>query len=100
MTPNESTRFSVTAGSTTRGRPHVLSLPDSVSEGESEPSTKLTVGPLLFERLRGRGYRECSSWLAKNRDGLGVRSTVDIESRYLAPTGGGRGSDVPRQQPD
>ncbi len=66
-------------------RMHVLSLPDRLSGNEFEPSTKRTVGPLLFETLRGRGYRECSSWLAENRAGLGVRSTVDIESRYLAP---------------
>jgi NTE family protein len=66
-------------------RMHVLSLPDSVAEGEFEPSTKRTVGPMLFDTLRRRGYGACSEWLAANRGAFGRRSTVDIASRYLTP---------------
>ena len=68
-----------------RVRMHVLSLPDNLSDGELEPSTKRTVGPLLFDLLRRKGYGACSKWLAADRGALGIRSTVDIASRYLAP---------------
>lgn len=66
-------------------RVHVLSLPETDVEGQVEPSTKRTVGAMLFESLRRRGYGACSDWLVANRDALGRRSTVDIAGRYLAP---------------
>ena len=71
-------------------RLHVLSLPESDIKGQVEPSTKRTVGPILFETLRRRGFGACSDWLAINRDALGKRSTVDIAGRYLAPYRQGR----------
>jgi len=66
-------------------RMHVLSLPDGLADGEFEPSTKRTVGPLLFETLRRKGYGACNEWLAAHRGSLGIQSTVNIASRYLAP---------------
>lgn len=66
-------------------RMHVLSLPDAGSRVEIEPSIKRTVGPLLFESLRRSGYAACEAWLEAHRDVVGLRSTSDIEQRYLAP---------------
>ena len=64
-------------------RLHVLSLPESVDDLESEPSTKRTVGAWLFESLRQKGHAACDDWLARNRDKLGRASSVDIAARYL-----------------
>lgn len=66
-------------------RMHVISLPDSSSELEIEPSIKRTVGPVLFESLRRNGYEACQSWLKAHAAALGVRSSVDINKRYLNP---------------
>ncbi len=66
-------------------RMHVISLPDSSSELEIEPSIKRTVGPVLFESLRRNGYEACRAWLKAHAAALGVRSSVDINKRYLNP---------------
>ena len=67
----------------TRVRMHVVSLPDVLPE--AEPSTKRTIGVLFFQTLREAGRRACDAWLAEHKNSLGVRSTVDIGERYLAP---------------
>jgi NTE family protein len=66
-------------------RMHVLSLPDTGSDLEIEPSIKRTVGPALFETLRRIGYGACEQWLAEHRGKLGDVSSVDIAARYLTP---------------
>lgn len=66
-------------------RLHVLSLPDTGSDLEIEPSIKRTVGLALFESLRRTGRAACEVWLEEHRGELGRRATVDIERRYLAP---------------
>lgn len=66
-------------------RMHVLSLDEGASAVEQEPSIKRTVGRVLFEMLRQEGRAKCDTWLAENRQLLGVRSSVDIGERYLAP---------------
>jgi NTE family protein len=66
-------------------RMHIISLPDSVPPAETEPSTKRTIGPLLFETLRRQGRSACAEWLRQHRAKLGVCPTSDIESRYLRP---------------
>jgi len=66
-------------------RMHVISLPDSTSALETEPSIKRTVGPGLFEILRREGYAVCEQWLAINRNQLGKASSIDIAQRYLSP---------------
>jgi len=65
-------------------RMHVVSLPDASSTA-MEPSIKRAVGPVLFESLRRRGYVAAEAWLGANRAAVGVSSSVDIASRYLAP---------------
>jgi hypothetical protein len=60
----------------------VLSLPDALGHSEVEPSTKRTVGTMLFESLRRRGYEACAAWLARHREAIGVRSSVDVAERY------------------
>ena len=67
----------------TRIRTHVISLPETMEE--TEPSTKRTVGALLFQSLHEHGRRACGDWLDAHKRSLGVRSTVDIGKRYLAP---------------
>ncbi len=64
-------------------RMHVVSLPDSASDLEIEPSIKRAVGPVLFESLRRNGYDACSDWLKAHASALGVRSSIDIGERYL-----------------
>lgn len=66
-------------------RMHVLSLGGGASAVEQEPSIKRTVGRVLFEMLRQEGYAKCDQWLTENRHLLGVRSSVDIGERYVAP---------------
>jgi NTE family protein len=66
-------------------RMHVLSMDDSASTMDKEPSIKRTVGPILFQMLRQEGYAKCERWLADNAALLGGRSSVDIGARYLAP---------------
>ncbi|MDB5943599.1 MAG: patatin-like phospholipase family protein [Ramlibacter sp.] len=66
-------------------RMHVLSMDTGASQLDQEPSIKRTVGRVLFERLRHEGYANCDSWLSANRGLLGVRSSVDVRARYLAP---------------
>lgn len=68
-------------------RMHVLSLHEDASQGESEPSMKRTVDRALFERLRQNGYAACDRWLLEHRPALGVQSSTDIRSRYLAAGG-------------
>lgn len=68
-------------------RTHVVSLPDSLADPEVEPSVKRTVAPMLFESLRRSGHEACTAWLAAHRDALGVRSSMDIDARYLAGRG-------------
>ncbi|MDB5938667.1 MAG: patatin-like phospholipase family protein, partial [Polaromonas sp.] len=65
-------------------RLHVLSFAESVADAQAEPSTKRTVGPVLFETLRRQGYEACAQWLVLNRGSLGRCATVDIGQRYLA----------------
>ena len=65
-------------------RLHVLSLEEAVSDAQVEPSTKRTVGPLLFQTLRSQGYEACAEWLVQNGGSLGRYATVDIGQRYLA----------------
>ena len=66
-------------------RSHVISLPDTVPPAESEPSTKRTVGPVLFETLKAQGRQACDAWLAQHLPDLGVRSSTDLNLRYLVP---------------
>ena len=68
-------------------RLHALSLQDAGTAAEIEPSIKRTVGPVLFESLRRTGYSACESWLQANRSSLGVRSSLDLEGRYLSTYG-------------
>lgn len=65
-------------------RVHVISLPESLSVEEVEPSTKRTVDAVMFERLRAHGREACDMWLRTHRSQLGVASSVDIDSRFLA----------------
>lgn len=65
-------------------RLHVLNLAESVLNAQVEPSTKRTVGPVLFEMLRSQGYKACAQWLDQNRGNLGRSATVNIGQRYLA----------------
>lgn len=65
-------------------RMHVVSLADSVDRLQTEPSTKRTVGPWLFESLRQKGHAACEEWLATHRGQLGQVATVDVAARYLA----------------
>ena len=65
-------------------RMHVLSLSESVTDLEAEPSTKRTVGPWLFESLRQKGYAACEDWLKQHRARLGRMASVDVAARYLA----------------
>jgi hypothetical protein len=64
----------------------VLSFAESASDAQAEPSTKRTVGPVLFETLRRQGYEACAQWLVQNRGSLGRSATVDIGQRYLTPS--------------
>jgi NTE family protein len=66
-------------------RMHVLSMDEAASRTQVEPSIKRTVGRVLFESLRSSGHAACDRWLAAHRQQLGVRASVDIASRYLAP---------------
>lgn len=64
-------------------RMHLVSLPDSSSDVEIEPSIKRSVGPVLFESLRRTGYAACESWLSDHRSSIGKKSSCDIGQRYL-----------------
>lgn len=67
-------------------RMHVLSMSEGPAAAlENEPSIKRTVGRVLFEMLRQDGHRACDAWLREHGAQLGLRSTVDIGLRYLAP---------------
>ncbi|MBL0726150.1 patatin-like phospholipase family protein [Piscinibacter sp. HJYY11] len=66
-------------------RLHVVSLDDTGSQEQSEPSVKRTVSRVLFERLRLAGSEACEQWLKSHGAKLGNASTVDIVGRYLAP---------------
>jgi NTE family protein len=65
-------------------RMHVLSLPDSGNAAAVEPSIKRAVGMALFQTLRASGYAAAQAWLDSHRKDLGVRSSIDIDERYLA----------------
>jgi NTE family protein len=65
-------------------RTHLISLPDSVPPVDVEPSTKRTVDILLFETLKQQGWLAAENWLALHRQDLGVRSSSDLETRYLS----------------
>jgi NTE family protein len=69
---------------------HGLSLPDEVSRLQAEPSIKRTVALELFETLRQTGHAACDRWLAAHGDAVGVRSSLDIQARYLARDAAGR----------
>jgi NTE family protein len=66
-------------------RMHVLSIDDAENEQQVEPSIKRSADRALFRMLRSSGRDACERWLAANRQHLGVRSSVDIGARYLAP---------------
>ncbi|RZL93775.1 MAG: hypothetical protein EOP82_06635 [Variovorax sp.] len=66
-------------------RMHLLSLADAATDAALEPSIKRTVGPTLFEALRQTGYRACEVWLQANLAKIGSSSSIDIQSRFLAP---------------
>ena len=78
-------------------RLHMLSFPDAASAADLEPSTKRTVGPLLYSSLRSRGHAACDGWLARHGSDIGLRSSMAVDDRFLGPytLGGTSRSAVP-----
>ena len=62
---------------------HVLSIPEDGCEAFLDPSIKRSADAVLFETLKQEGRRSCDRWLDENRENLGVRSSVDVNLRYL-----------------
>ena len=66
-------------------RLHVLSLADEKSPVALEPSVKRSVGMTLFESLHQTGRSACERWLVQHGSALGVRSSADLNGKYLQP---------------
>ena len=64
---------------------HLVSMQESESALQEEPSIKRTVSRTLFESLREGGRAACDAWLAEHRGQLGVAASLDMVARYLAP---------------
>ena len=50
-------------------------------------SSKFDVNWSFLTKLRDRGRVEADRWLEANRDDIGKKSTVDLESQYLGLPG-------------
>lgn len=64
-------------------RVHLVSLPDTVTPLQTEPSTKRTVSTELFRTLHAQGHAACEAWLASRSDGSPLPQPTDVTARFL-----------------